>query len=477
MDRRTAIKIISLLGLSTAYRNPLYSLSRLPQDELSRNDFGDDFTWGVSTSAFQTEGAFDEDRKGLSIWDTFSHTEGNIKGNANADTACDFYHRYDQDIKLIRSLNFRNFRFSLSWPRIMPSGIKPVNQKGIDFYQRVIDACLENGIEPWITLYHWDLPEELERKGGWTNRAIIQWFSEYVDTCTRNYGEKVRHWMVLNEPMAFTLTGYMLGMHAPGRRGLNHFLPAIHHAALCNSQGAEIVRENVRNSHVGTTFSCSIVDSINQEEKNVKAAKGFDALLNRLFVEPAYGLGYPVSDLPFLQGMNKYILPGDLEKLTFDFDFIGIQYYTRYIVKHASLVPYFHALPVKPEKRGITDITEMGWEVYPRGLYESLKYFARYHPKEIFVTENGAAFPDILKDGKVHDPQRDKFFRDYLAQLLKAKKEGVNVKGYFVWSFMDNFEWAEGYKPRFGLVYVDFKTQERLVKDSGLWFREFLGKS
>jgi beta-glucosidase len=476
MNRREALKLISIIGLSPFLENPVSGLSRYLPAGISRHDFGRDFKWGVSTSAYQVEGAYDADGKGPSIWDTFAHGEGNIKTHENGDTTCDFYHRYKEDIRLIRSLNFDCFRFSLSWPRILPSGINQVNQKGIDFYNRVIDECLANGIEPWVTLYHWDLPQELENKGGWTNRDIIQWFGEYADLCSRLYGDRVKNWMILNEPLAFTLTGYMLGMHAPGKISINKFVAAIHHAAMCNSEGARIVRGNVAGGNTGTTFSCSMIEPVDKEEKNVTAAREFDALLNRLFIEPSAGLGYPAADLPFLSRLDKVVKPGDMEKLPFDFDFIGIQNYTREVVKHTGLIPFIQAMPVKPKKRGAEEITEMGWEVYPEGIYQSLKYFARYNPKKIFITENGAAFHDQLSGAKVDDPLRIRFFRDYLSQVLRAKKEGVNVDGYFVWSLLDNFEWAEGFRPRFGIVYVDFETKERFIKNSGYWFREFLAK-
>jgi len=474
MNRRNALKTLSLGLLSTLVNDRMMALENLFNDELKRGDFGKDFLWGVATSAYQIEGAYNLDGKGMSIWDTFSHKDGNIKTNQTADTTCDFYSRYPSEIKIVKDLNFNAFRFSLSWPRILPTGRTQVNSKGIDFYQRVIDECLERGLEPWITLYHWDLPQALEDRGGWKNREVVDWFSEYVLLCAKTFGDRVKNWMVLNEPFAFTALGYFLGMHAPGKYGLKNFIPAVHHATLCQGIGGRILQENVKNGRIGTTQTITLADPFEQNEEDIEAAKRADAFLNRIFIEPAVGLGYPVSDLPVLSRIERYMKPGDPDLMKFDFDFIGVQTYTRIMVKHKGIIPVIHALPVSPKRRNVKQVTEMKWEVYPEGIYRALKFYEKYPIHEIYITENGAAFKDVLIDGKVHDQERIEFFKEYLKQVLRAKNEGVNVKGYFVWSLSDNFEWAEGYRPRFGLVYVDFKTQKRYVKDSGEWFKEFL---
>jgi beta-glucosidase len=442
--------------------------------ELLKSDFGPDFNWGVSTAAYQIEGGKNENGKGNSIWDEFTKIKGKTFQNQNGDIACDFYRRYTHDIILMSKLNIPNFRFSLSWSRLIPKGTGNVNPQGIEFYNRVIDFCLELGIEPWITLYHWDLPSELEKKGGWTNREIIKWFSDYVELCVTYFGDRVKRWMVLNEPMVFTGAGYFLGAHAPGRKGLTSFLAAIHHSAMCQSEGGRIVRSMVKNAKVGTTFSCSLVQPQDKSVNDLVAAQRVDTLLNRLFVEPLAGLGYPVKDLKLLNRLEPFIKDGDESKLPFDMDFIGVQNYTREIIAHSYFTPLIWAQVIKADKRTV-ETTDMNWEVYPQSIYEMLVKFGKYKNfKEIIVTENGAAFPDVLVDGKVHDVQRIGFLQNYLQQVLKAKREGINVNGYFVWSFTDNFEWAEGYKPRFGLVYVDFATQERIVKDSGSWYSRFL---
>ncbi len=473
MDRREMIKS-STIGASLLFV-PRHLRSSPVFNGISKVDFGSSFKWGVAAAAYQIEGAWNEDGKGPSVWDTFSQKSKNIKTGENGNIACDFYHRYESDIELIKQLNMDVFRFSLSWSRIFPEGTGKVNQKGIEFYHKVIDKCLEAGIEPWITCFHWDLPQALQDRGGWPNREVVGWFSEYVNLVSREYGDKVKNWMVLNEPMAFVALGYLMKIHAPGIRSIKQFKQAAHHATLCQAEGGRIIRANVSGSNVGTTFSCSHVEPKSDQEKHHNACRKIDALLNRLFIEPSLGMGYPVDDLNLIKGIDKYIQPGDDEKMKFKFDFIGIQNYSRVIGRFSLWPPVVWANQVKPEKIDGAEITEMGWEVYPEGIYKVLKQFAAYEGVDrIIVTENGAAFPDIVDGGMVHDKQRVKFFKDYLENVLKAKRDGVNVQGYFVWTLMDNFEWAEGYTPRFGLVYVDFQTQKRIIKDSGYWFRDFL---
>lgn len=443
-------------------------------EKLHRDQFGDTFKWGVTTAAFQVEGSCNADGKGPSIWDTFTARKGRIKDGHHAGTACDFYNCYQQDVALVRRLNIPNFRFSLSWPRLLPSGTGQANRKGIDFYNKLIDSCLENDITPWVTLYHWDLPQALEQKGGWTNRDIVSWFSEYTHLCARTYGDRVKNWIVLNEPMVFTGAGYFLGLHAPGRTGLKNFFAAVHHAVLCMGEGGRILRSEVPDAEIGTTFSCSHIDPWSSKPRDIKAAVRADALLNRLLIEPVLGLGYPVNDVPVLKGLRKHFKEGDEEKMKFDFDFIGLQNYTREVVRYSLLTPYIHAKLVKAEHRNVP-LTTMKWEVYPAAIYHILKKFEAYPQiKKIYITENGAAFPDTVKDGKVDDPQRLQFIRDNIAQVLKAREEGCRVDGYFIWTLTDNFEWAEGYHPRFGLIYVDYATQKRTIKSSGKWYARFL---
>lgn len=441
----------------------------------TRSDFGDDFSWGVSTAAYQVEGAYNKDGKGPSIWDKFSSLKGKVYRSHNGNTSSDFYHRYSHDLTLMSMMNIPNYRFSISWSRLFPNGTGTINKNGVDFYNRVIDFCLELNIEPWITLYHWDLPLALETKGGWTNREIINWFSDYVAFCIKTFGDRVKKWMILNEPMVFTGAGYFMGIHAPGRKGLTSFLSATHHAAMCQAEGGRIAKSIRSDIKIGTTFSCSHIEPLrNLNSYDNTAAVKVDALLNRTFIEPLLGLGYPVKDLRVLQRLEQFVRDGDESRLSFDMDFIGIQNYTREVVSHSYFTPLLQAKIIKANERNV-ERTLMNWEVYPKSLYHCLQKFSRYkNIKEIIISENGAAFHDKVENGEVNDLQRKQYLQNYLFQLLKAKKEGINVNGYFVWSFTDNFEWAEGYFPRFGLVHVNFLSQQRIIKSSGHWYSEFL---
>jgi beta-glucosidase len=442
--------------------------------QLKREAFGDEFNWGVSTAAYQIEGAHDADGKGASIWDSFTQKKKKILGGHHGNTACDFYNSYARDIHLLSQLHIPNYRFSISWSRIFPSGTGPDSPAGVDYYNRLIDLCLAHGIQPWVTLYHWDLPEALEKKGGWTNREILDWFGYYVEFCVKKFGDRVNRWMILNEPMVFTGAGYFLGVHAPGKKGLTNFLSAAHHAALCQAQGGRIVRSLDSKALVGTTFSYSHIEPWRNNENDYAAVKKTDALLNRLFIEPLLGMGYPVRELKILQGLERFYKDGDDSKLAFDMDFVGLQNYTREFVRHAPFMPFIKAKIIRAGKRKV-ETTQMDWEVYPPALRHALLRWNNYkNLKEIIVTENGAAFEDFCIDGEVNDPKRMKFLKDHLEQVLIAKQSGARVKGYFVWTFLDNFEWAEGYYPKFGLVHVNFETQERIVKSSGKWYASFL---
>lgn len=441
---------------------------------INRAAFGDDFNWGVSTAAYQIEGAHDTDGKGASIWDEFTKKRKKILGSHHGDEACDFYNRYPEDIRLLENLHIPNYRFSISWSRIFPEGTGPVNHAGVDYYNRLIDACLSHGIQPWITLYHWDLPIALEKKGGWTNREILGWFGSYVSFCIKEFGDRVKRWMILNEPIVFTGAGYFLGIHAPGKKGLTNFLSATHHAALCQAEGGRISKSLRPDLLIGTTFSYSHLEPFRQNERDYLAVRKTDALLNRLFIEPLLGLGYPIQDLKILQSLERFYKDGDTAKLSFDMDFVGLQNYTREFVKHAPLMPFIKAKIIKAEKRGV-ETTQMGWEIYPRAIYHALTRWSLYkNLKEIIVTENGAAFEDQFIKGNVQDEKRLSYIKDHISQVLAAKQAGVPVNGYFVWTLMDNFEWAEGYYPKFGLVHVNFETQERIIKASGKWYASFL---
>lgn len=445
--------------------------------KLIAGDFGEDFQWGVAMAAAQNEGAWNSYGKGPSIWDTFSRRQGKIKGGAKPMVACDFYHRYKDDILLVKALGFSVFRFSISWARVLPEGMGRVNKEGIAFYHKVIDECLKLGLTPYVTIYHWDMPAALEKEGGWTSQFMLKWFTRFATLCAEEYGDKVKDWIILNEPFGFTSLGYMLGRHAPGRVGLSNFLPAIHHVALAQAEGGRIVRQLVPGAHIGTTYSCSEVVPYTNNPEDIQAAKRLDILMNRLFIEPALGRGYPREDFKFLEKLElhnrswKYT-----ERMTFNFDFIGIQNYFPIVVRYNPLIPIVQASEVKATTRGVP-CTAMGWEINPDSFYRILKRFWLYGGvKEIFVSESGAAFKDELVNGAVNDQGRIDYYQGYLRALLRAKREGVNIKGFFAWTLMDNFEWAEGYRARFGLIHVDFASQLRTIKNSGYWFRDFLQK-
>jgi beta-glucosidase len=476
MKRRDWVKNTGIAGTGLLFRRYLKATDLFrhsPEDEMSKTDFGTGFKWGVASSSYQTEGAWNTDGKSESNWDFFSRIPGKIERGENADVAADFYHRYAEDIDLIKSMNFKVFRFSLSWPRILPEGTGTANTRGLDFYHKVIDKCLSEDIEPWITIYHWDMPQVLEAKGGWTNREIIKWFSEYVEVVTKEYGSKVKNWMVINEQLSFTGLGYMQGVFAPGKKSLKAFMRSVHYSVLCNAEGGRIIRKNVPGANIGTTFANTWVEPVDQKKKNIEAAARMDAIMNRLFLEPCLGLGYPEDTVPILKKMKSLFKEGDESGMVFDFDFIGVQYYFRTIAKN-SIMPGMRAKEILASKRGVP-ANEMEGEIYPEGLYHILKKFSSYKGiRCLIVTENGTCVPDKLENGKVHDRDRIDYFKNHLAAVLKAKNEGVNVNGYFVWSPTDNFEWDKGYRTRFGLIYLDFHTLERYVKDSGLWFREFL---
>ncbi len=442
---------------------------------LSASDFGEDFLWGVATAAVQIEGAAQIDGKGPSIWDAFSKRSGKIKKGSHPNTACDFYNLYKEDILLVKTLGFKIFRFSISWARILPFGIGKVNQEGIDFYHRIIAECLAHDIIPYITLYHWDLPEVLSKKGGWTAFSINSYFNEFVSLCAKTYGDKVKDWIIINEPFGFTSLGYMLGIHAPGETGLTNFLSAVQHTAIAQADGGRIIRAEVSNANIGTTFSCSEIIPYSNHKMDLLAAKRVDCLMNRLFLEPVLGMGFPTADWDVLEKFAiSHSTWRNQERMKFDFDFIGLQNYFPLVIKYNAFIPVIQAWEVKAKTRK-KPYTAMGWEINPESFYRIIKQFASYpNIKNIMITENGAAFNDKLINGAVHDQERIAYFNAYLSAMLKAKNEGVNITGYMAWTLMDNFEWAEGYEARFGLVYNDFKTQQRTIKDSGYWWKDFL---
>lgn len=437
-----------------------------------------DFFWGAATSSYQIEGAHDKDGRTASIWDTFTHRK-KINRGENADNACDHYHRYNEDIDLMKNLNLNAYRFSVSWSRVLNG--QQINQPGVDFYNRLIDGLLKKNITPFLTLYHWDLPEAINKKGGWTSRDITEYFSEYAALCADKFGDRVNHFMTLNEPMIYNIAGYLLGIHAPGIRSFKKYAAAVHHSLLAQGKAARILKEKLPTAVLGTVNAVSSIQPASSSRRHQKAAEAADAFLNRTFIEPVLGYGYPEQHKPFFKKVSQFIKPGDLETIKFDFDFWGINNYSRMCVKRNRFIPFAGFRPVRPSKKSNT--SAMGWEIYPDGIYQVLKKYNDYKEvKSIIITENGMALedrPEPASDGRqqVADNQRIDFYREYIGRVLKAKQDGIPVDGYFAWSLLDNFEWAEGYRPRFGLIYIDFETGNRLPKNSYYWYRDFIKKS
>ncbi|MCB1302745.1 MAG: beta-glucosidase [Leptospiraceae bacterium] len=447
----------------------------MDHSDFKGSDFGE-FVWGAATAAYQIEGGFDADGKGPSIWDDFAH-RGKIRHKQTGNVACDHYHRMPQDVALMKQMGLKAYRFSISWPRVLPTGSLDggINRPGLDFYDRLVDELLEAGIEPFATLYHWDLPLALSQKGGWLNRDIADEFAGYARLMTDSLGDRVKRWIILNEPFVFLLLGYGIGYFPPQKRGPSKFARASHYAMLAQGKAARAMAASRNDLEIGTTVSTLAGEAASQAPRHLRALARHDAFFNRLYVDPIVGRGYPTDDLPFLRRIEKYIHPDDMDLVQYPFDFLGINHYSRKTVRSAWWMPYLKFWEHKPLKD--VELTSMGWEVHPAGIYEILKKFGDYPEiPALYITENGAAYTDkISSDGSIHDERRLRYIREYLQQCLRAKNEGVNLKGYFVWSLLDNLEWKEGYDKTFGVVHVDFESQKRTVKDSGLWYSEFIG--
>jgi beta-glucosidase len=434
------------------------------------------FFWGAATAAYQIEGAWTADGKGESIWDRFVHMPGKIKNGDTGDVACDSYHRWREDLTLMQEMNLNSYRFSISWPRIQPAGSGAVNSKGVDYYGRLVDALLEARIRPLITLYHWDLPQGLEDSGGWPNRDTAGRFADYVQLVARALGDRVSDWTLFNEPDGFLDLGYLDGTHAPGRKSLLDFLRAAHVVNLAQAAGFRALKAIRPSARVGTAFSMSACEPASDSEEDKLAAERAHAVSNIWFLEPALRGRYP-DGFTFLPETAMGIKTGDMENTRAALDFIGINLYYRTIASEpGAFERAAHAqewlFPVKMEGGREGPKTDMGWEVWPKALYDVVtRITADYNRPAIEITESGCAYNDAPDpSGAIRDARRITYHREYLAALAEAIKDGADVRGYHAWSLMDNFEWAEGYSQRFGLAYVDFKTQNRTIKDSGRWY-------
>jgi beta-glucosidase len=435
--------------------------------------FPDGFHWGTATASYQIEGAWQEDGKGESIWDRFAHTPGKIRGGHTGDVACDSYHRFAEDIALLRAMNQTSCRFSIAWPRIQPKGAGSANAKGLDHYRRLVDGLLDAGIRPFPTLYHWDLPQALEDRGGWPERDMAGRFADYAELVMRALGDRVTHWMIFNEPAIFTVMGYLAGIHAPGRRDPDAYLRATHTVNLAQGEAFRAMRAARSDAVIGTAFSMSACEPARDTEEDRAAAEIWHAYTNLWFLEPALRGRYPdaFEGGPPLQTMG--VRDGDFELVRAPLDFLGINLYTRQLVEHHAADPLgLHARAVGPVggKRGPK--TDFGWEVWPDALYDVLVRITRDYDRPVIeVTENGCSYGDAPdSSGAIRDTRRIDFYRGYLDAVARAIDDGADVRGYHAWSLLDNFEWAEGYEQRFGLVWVDFATGDRTPKESARWY-------
>lgn len=434
------------------------------------------FYWGTATAAYQVEGAWNEGGKGESIWDRFSHTPGKINDGTTGDVACDHYHRYREDIALMRALNLNSYRFSVSWPRIQPEGSGKANVAGLDFYNRLVDALLEARIRPMLTLYHWDLPQKLEDAGGWPNRDLAGRFADYAEIMARALGDRVETWTLLNEPDAFTSLGYLDGTHAPGRSSIFDFLRATHTANLAQGAGFRAVKAVRPKARVGSAFSMSPCEPATDSEDDRIAAERAHGITNTWFLEPALRGRYP-SAFSFSPALFMKIRQDDMELVRVPLDFVGINLYYRTRISATTLTERlsdrrFIFLPARMEGWDKGPKTDIGWEVWPRALYDMVMRITKdYNRPVLEITESGCAYNDAPgPSGAVDDARRITYHQQYLSELVRAIHDGADVRGYHAWSLLDNFEWAEGLSQRFGLAYVDFKTQKRTIKASGKWY-------
>lgn len=492
MDRRLFLKS-SLGAAGSALLASHLSGESAAAPEPSTIRFPDGFLWGMATAAFQVEGAWNEDGKGESIWDRFVHTQGKVKGATTADVACDQYHLYPQDIAIMKRLNQKSYRFSISWPRIQPTGTGAPNQKGLDHYSRLADALLEASIRPFCTLYHWDLPQALEDRGGWPNRDMAGWFADYAGILAKHLGDRITVWAPFNMPWSFTYMGYGVGAFPPGRANFGDFLKAAHTVSLAQGECFRALKANSSKATVGSAYGMSPAYPKTDSEADRAAADRYHAMNNVFFLEAAMHGRYPnafVGEPPYEQmGFRA----GDEKIMLSPLDWVGFHYYNRRIVSHVENVhsaggggfsgteievdpstgrdPYTRFRAVMPTEG---PLTEAGLEIYPHGIYDLVTRISReYNHPVIEITESGCSYldgPYEKEGGRIPDTRRIDFFRAELGELARAVADGARVRAFHAWSLLDNFEWANGYTERYGLVYVDFRDQKRTIKDSGLWY-------
>jgi beta-glucosidase len=452
---------------------------------LTRMPFPQGFVWGAATSAYQIEGAAKEDGRGESIWDRFAKSDSRIEDGSSGDVACDHYHRWQEDVALMKKLGIAAYRFSVAWPRVFPSGRPPLNERGLAFYERLVDGLLDRGIVPYATLYHWDLPQALQEEGGWANRSTAQVFVEYADIVSRRLGDRVKHWITHNEPWCASLLGYQVGRHAPGLRDWPAALAGSHHLLLSHGLAVPVLRSNSPAAQIGITLNLSPVVPASHSAEDLDACRYQDGYINRWFLDPLYRAQYPsdmVADYLRLGHLASnglaFVRDGDLDLVAAQTDFLGVNYYNRTVIR-SDRIPEAQNRPRTVSLAPESEWTDMGWEVYPDGMFETLlRVHLEYRPPRIYVTENGASYaqkPD--ERGRVADAKRVRFLRDHLLAARRAMDSGVPLAGYFVWSLLDNFEWERGYTQRFGITWVDYETQQRIPKDCALWYSQVIAQN
>lgn len=438
------------------------------------NSFSKDFIFGTATSSYQIEGAYQEDGRTMSIWDEFSRTPGKVFNMDNGDVACDHYHLYEKDIEVLKTLGVDSYRFSIAWPRIFPEQGK-YNQDGMDFYKKLIKRLIENDIKPAVTLYHWDLPMWAHEQGGWTNRESVNWFLEYAEKCYKELDEQVDMWITHNEPWCAGFLGYHLGIHAPGHTNMEEALKAVHHILLSHGEAVELLKGKFKSSTpIGITLNLSPMYPATSSANDRLAANNADGYTNRWFLDPVLKGSYPVDMMNlFSKYVHSYefIKEGDLEKISIDCDFFGINFYNRSLIE-------FHAASDFLFRNAYSDYpkTGMGWDIAPEEFKDLIRRLREEYTKlPIYITENGAAFDDhVSDDHRVHDVERQDYVEKHIRAVAQLNEEGMDIAGYYLWSLLDNFEWAFGYDKRFGITYVDFETQERILKDSGHRYAEII---
>ena len=445
-------------------------------DKKGRNGmrtFPNEFTWGTATASYQIEGGGHEEGRGESIWDRFARQPGKVYNQENGEVACDHFHRYPEDVKLMSDLGIQSYRFSFAWPRLFPEeGV--YNPEGLEFYKRLLDELEAKGITPAATIYHWDLPTWLQDKGGWTNRETVDHYLAFAKVLFEAFGDRIQSWITHNEPWCAAFLGYALGVHAPGHTDWNEALIASHHLLLSHGKAVELYREMGLQGDIGITLNLTPAVPATEDPRDVEAAHRADGFANRWFLDPVLKGYYPEDMVQLYSdrfGKLSFIKPGDLEYISTRIDFLGINYYTHNIIVHDETDKTFGGRPIQETE----NVTDMGWGIHPDSLYQLLTRIKRdYTDLPLYITENGAACQDQLVNGKVEDNDRINYLHGHFAAAHKFLEEGGNLKGYYVWSLMDNYEWAFGYSKRFGIIYVDYETLERTPKESYKWYQQVI---